>query len=247
MFVGYTDGLLKKDLDAGLYNSPYWGSLPKVLKDNKTASNWLHIYVPDKSLPAASDAAKAFKKLNESNYGLQNHVFLDSFRSFKVFFKTIKAWFCHMINCLGSSSKMSNISCGSLKLWPLMRKDWVDSTIGASAISSISSLKLFQSAMAGIPKQEQVIYLCEFINWEYSLGHAFRSNNHDQLIGFAHSTIRFWDLRFFFDRNSFAGSEKIPLPDKLAICGEAARKSFGCFFPCPSFNRSGSLKIFIFK
>ena len=232
MFVGYTDGLLKKDLDAGLYNSPYWGSLPKVLKDNKTPSNWLHIYVPDQSLPAASDAAKAFKKLNESNQGLQNHVFLDSFRSFKVFFKTIRAWFCHMINCLGSSSKMSNISCGSLKLWPLMRKDWVDSTIGASAISSISSLKLFQSAMVGIPKQEQVIYLCEFINWEYSLGQAFRSNNHGQLIGYAHSTIRFWDLRYFFDRNCFAGSEKIPLPDKLAIGGEAAKKELlDAFFP----------------
>ena len=107
------------------------------------------MYVPDKNLPAASDAAKAIKKLNETNHGLQCHVSLDSFRCFKVFFKNSERLeVCHIINCFGLSLQMRAVSCEGIKLWPLMREDWIDSIVGTSAISSTSFRKLFDRAMA---------------------------------------------------------------------------------------------------
>lgn len=56
--------------------------------------------------------------------------------------------------------------------------------------------------------------------------HVWRKHGHGRLIAVAHSTIRYWDLRYFEDRRRFSDSDRLkyPLPDQLALNGPLARQ-----------------------
>ena len=51
---------------------------------------------------------------------------------------------------------------------------------------------------------------------------------HEKLIGVPHTTVRFWDLRYFFDSRTYnqTGFSDIPLPDRVAVNGEVAKKQY---------------------
>jgi surface carbohydrate biosynthesis protein (TIGR04326 family) len=49
------------------------------------------------------------------------------------------------------------------------------------------------------------------------------------LVGIPHSTIRYWDLRYFFDKRSYDSKMfncGLPLPDYVGVNGEAAKKMY---------------------
>ena len=75
--------------------------------------------------------------------------------------------------------------------------------------------------MKALPQQQQGVYLEENMGWEFGLIHAWRSAGHGRLIGTPHSTVRFWDLRYFFDPRSYprTGNNDLPLPDRVACNG----------------------------
>ena len=90
--------------------------------------------------------------------------------------------------------------------------------------------------MKFMPAQTNGVYLMENQGWEYSLVSQWRENNHGTIIGFPHSTVRFWDLRYFFDQsmfqvNNMEKSEFPAIPDKVAVNGTNTRKSLtrGCW------------------
>ncbi len=57
--------------------------------------------------------------------------------------------------------------------------------------------------------------------------HAWRKHGHGKLIGVAHTTLRFWDLRYFYDPRSVNNHRvgAMPQPDQLAVNGAAAFKA----------------------
>jgi surface carbohydrate biosynthesis protein (TIGR04326 family) len=79
-----------------------------------------------------------------------------------------------------------------------------------------------------LPKQRIGVYLQENQAWEFAFIHAWKLAGHGQLIGTPHSTIRYWDLRYFFDQRSYEriGSAALPLPDQVALNGHAAREAY---------------------
>ena len=81
--------------------------------------------------------------------------------------------------------------------------------------------------MSSLPKQSIGLYLYEGQGWERAFIHAWRQHGHGKLIAVAHSTVRFWDLRYIDDPKIFdnRGGASIPLPDKIAVNGPAARKT----------------------
>lgn len=111
-----------------------------------------------------------------------------------------------------------------LSLWPFMRNDWQVSMRGSVAISNLLWLELFDRALRDLPHQTKGIYLSENQAWERALIHAWRKHGHGQLIAVQHSTVRFWDLRYFSDPRTVRSSAPYPMPqpDRTALNGKAA-------------------------
>ena len=83
--------------------------------------------------------------------------------------------------------------------------------------------------MASLSRQEKGYYLQENQGWELGFIHSWQSAGHGNgLVGFPHSTVRYWDLRYFFDSRSYerVGKYNLPLPDFVAMNGEMAKKMY---------------------
>jgi surface carbohydrate biosynthesis protein (TIGR04326 family) len=55
--------------------------------------------------------------------------------------------------------------------------------------------------------------------------HLWRRFKHGKLIGVAHSTVRFWDLRLMSDMRQFNSNSVMPRPDCIAVNGNLAKFS----------------------
>lgn len=111
-------------------------------------------------------------------------------------------------------------------LWPLLRDDWRASTRGWPALQAALWIELFDAALAAMPRQATGFYLQENQGWERALIHAWRRHGHGTLVAVAHSTVRFWDLRYFDDPRTFARVHEAggqPQPDLVAVNGPHAR------------------------
>jgi surface carbohydrate biosynthesis protein (TIGR04326 family) len=114
-------------------------------------------------------------------------------------------------------------------LWPLFKKDCQDSMSGIPAMSNLLYFNLFEKAMSELPIQKRGCYLQENQGWEFGFISAWRSAKHNSfLIGFPHSTIRYWDLRYFFDSRSYKYKDScdLPIPDYIGVNGGVSKNAY---------------------
>ncbi|MDB9722653.1 hypothetical protein OAA83_01830, partial [Candidatus Marinimicrobia bacterium] len=113
-------------------------------------------------------------------------------------------------------------------LWPLINEDWKESIFGKTSIQNILWSYLIEKAMITIPRQHKGLYLCENQGWERAFIYYWKKHGHGELIAVQHSTVRYWDLRYFDLDLSSQDKIKLtqPLPDKIAVNGNAAWKNF---------------------
>ena len=217
------------------YQNRYWSKLPGVLDDSSCKSNWLHIFVKDDVLPNAKSAAKAIDGFNSAARGHECHATVDTFMNFRVIANTIRDWIfvVRVAFFLGGQIKSATTRL-PYDLWPLLSKDWRSSTYGKLAMYNLLYLNLFEAATKSLPTQHQGVYLQENMAWEFGLLHAWDAAGHERLLGAPHSTVRFWDLRYFFDPRSYRDKDKLrlPLPHKVACNGPVVRSAFErCGYP----------------
>lgn len=227
-FISYLFNLVPAAAKAGQYESRYWAHLPDVLQREGRKTNWLHLYVQDALLPDADSAAKTLRDFNKHGRGAQNHVTLDAFLTVRVLLKSLRDWVRLAWVGWRLQGVFPSAAKDGLELWPLFSKDWRQSTGGVTAISNVLNLNLFEAAMGSVPKQQVGVYLQENQGWECCLIHTWNAAGHEQLIGTPHSSVRFWDLRYFFDPRSYgrAGNCPLPLPDRVALNGKAATDAY---------------------
>jgi surface carbohydrate biosynthesis protein (TIGR04326 family) len=226
-FVSYFANLNKADLSENKFGSYYWNDIVSSVANSGVSSNWLHIYIPNSIVNSPKRAKELIELLNNENKELQTHVLLDSFLSLRVIHKVIKDWF----KLRNRASKLDKTFCELdnevVNIWPLFKNDWFSSFQGKTSISNIWHFHLLDEAMKFLPKQEKCVYLQENIDWEYAFLYAWKTAGHGDAIGFPHSSIRFWDLRYFFDKRLFfPGINKlgIPLPNYIAVNGPIAKE-----------------------
>lgn len=226
-FVSYLFGVAPKDATTGLSEGRYWGPLPKTLFDEGVSTNWLHIYVKDRQLPTARHAVEVIHRFNRAGAGLQHHVALECFLSVVVVLRALRDWFQLASKGCGLKIQSHVPRLGRLDLWPLFKDDWDNSVIGVVAISNALRLNLFEAAFSSIQKQHVGVYLLENQGWEYGMLQAWHLSHHERIVGCQHSTVRFWDLRYFFDRRGYySAGNSIPRPDLVAVNGKAARDAY---------------------
>lgn len=227
-FVSYLFNLTPGAVTEGRYQSPFWAHLPDVLQQEGCKTNWLHLYVKDGLLPEAGKAARAIRDFNAMNWGAQVHVTLDAFLTARIVLKTLRDWFRIARVASPLTEQISAITSEGLTLWPLFVTDWRQSIVGPIAMNNSLSLNLCESAMKSLPTQRIGVYLQENQGWEFGLVQAWKALGHGQIVGCPHTTIRYWDLRYFFDPRSYNRkvSHPLPLPDKIAVNGAAAAQAY---------------------
>jgi surface carbohydrate biosynthesis protein (TIGR04326 family) len=227
-FVSYLLYLDQKALSKGRYESDYWANLPDKLRDAGYDTNWLHIYVKDSIAPSARDAAKSLNEFNRNADGKQVHVALHSFLSAKVVVRTLLGWARVALVSVKLKRAVAKSESEGLVLWPLFRSEWNNSMTGPTALSNQLYVNLFYEALRKLPRQEKGVYLQENMDWEYAFLSAWKDAGHGTSIGSPHSSVRYWDLRYFFDRRILDGVGEcaMPMPDIVALNGPAAKKAF---------------------
>lgn len=222
--VSYLFNLPSESIKDGIFRSSHWAELPVELSRKNIKSNWLHLFNPDRNLPNAKLAKKTIIKFNNKQKSNQVHVTLDSFLSFKVIINVLIDW----VFLINSYKKIKKLLCAeSDYLWPMIRNDYKSSMLGSVAIENLLHLNLFQEALTSIPKQKKGFYLQENQGWEYGFISSWYFSKHSRyLTGIPHSTIRYWDLRYFFDKRSYNAKVfgcSLPLPDYIGINGEKGK------------------------
>lgn len=227
-FVSYLFNLVPEAAKAGQYESRYWGHLPDELNNEKCKTNWLHLYVKDALLPNAHKAVETIRDFNNAGQGVQNHVTLDAFLSLSVVLKSLSDWGRLAWKGKRLQRLVFSTTPETINLWPLFSEDWWQSMGGATALSNTINFGLFEAAMKSLPRQQVGVYLQENQGWEFGLIHAWRAAGQGRLIGTPHSSVRFWDLRYFFDPRNYRriGNSPLPLPDKVALNGKAATDAY---------------------
>ena len=75
-----------------------------------------------------------------------------------------------------------------------------------------------------------------------------KTNNYSKIIGFAHATMRFWDLRYFNDRRDFFLKVNYRCPAKfLALNSKSALNLLEKMVIHRGIETSRSFEAFIFK
>jgi surface carbohydrate biosynthesis protein (TIGR04326 family) len=224
-FFSYLFNLVPEAAKCGRFESRYWGHLPDELRKDGIKTSWLHLYVESDALPSAAKAADAIRHFNAAGQGEQIHVTLDSFLSLKLVFKTaregLRVW--RLGRTLMPSRVVSEAT--RIDLWPLYRAEWAQSFSGPAAMSNVLNLNLLENAAGCLPPQQAGVYLQESQAWEFALVQAWKAAGHRRLIAFPHSTVRYWDLRYFFSPQNYRDGERnaLPRPEQIAVNGVAVR------------------------
>lgn len=225
---GYFANIIKSEANEGCFGSKYWGGLPALLEQLGIKSNWLHHNVHYNH----NEAVKWVSDFNKKKECPVFHTFLEAFISRKILFCVIKRWLYLRYKYwrIKGIKKNYKLSRTSLHLWPLVNQIWKDSLIGPLSIANLLVIELYESAISQMPYQNMGLYLYENHSWERALIHAWNKHKHGKLIGVAHTTVRYWDLRYFIDPRYYQQliNYTPPLPAGVALNGSAACKMYDC-------------------
>ncbi len=227
-FVPYLFNMLPDAANEGRYATYYFAHLPETLISNGYKTNWLHLYCGSELIPNSKKAAQFIHLFNKDSQGSQCHTTLDSFLSIRIILQTIGDWIKIALPAYRVTLDLSHNSNSKTYLWPLLSKDWRESFFGPNAISNLLFLNLFEESMSTLPHQQIGFYLQENQAWEMAFIYAWKAAGHGRLIGVPHSTVRFWDLRYFYDPLTFQRDRKnvLPMPDAVALNGPAATSAY---------------------
>jgi len=217
----------KRAIGSGRFRSNYWGELVDRLSDNNMSANWFHHFYPHPAVRTFTVANRLVERFRENASGAQFHGLIDVFPSVKA---TLRAWrdYWHLrrtVRVIDGFQSGVRPQESALNLWPLHKDEWAESISGPNALMECLRLGLLEVALAKLPHQPLGVYICENQPWEISLIHAWRNRGHGQLIAVPHSTLRYWDLRYFHDRRVYSPCKPgdMPVPDQYAVNGPIAK------------------------
>lgn len=198
----------------GRFHSHQWGDLPALLRGCGHASNWVHHFHPSTAIPDTASAARLAQRFNERPREHGFHSLLEGCISVRVICRAIRRW----VKLQWAARGLRDVRAAfrpmgsQLSFWPLMRRDWQASLGGPAAVRNLFALELWQDALRAAPRQSLGLYLLENQGWERAFVDAWRRNGHGRLIAVAHSTTRFWDLRYFSDVRTDAAQGPLAAP-----------------------------------
>ncbi|MDQ6770955.1 MAG: hypothetical protein M3Z54_13315 [Gemmatimonadota bacterium] len=214
----------------GRFHSRYWGNLLAILERADLHANWLQLYLPHAAVTTAKAALQHIGRFNQRGRGQEFHTFPEAYLSWPVVVSVLRRW----LSLNARYRRLRTIKAAfrpkgsAMSLWPLLERDWEASMRGSAALINLLWIELFDRALGEAPRQAKGFYLCENQGWERAFIHAWRKHGHGELIAVPHTTVRFWDLRYFADPRTFRslGAGEVPQPDYVALNGPAAASAY---------------------
>ncbi len=214
--VSYLTHFDNEKISKNYYGTGLWGDFPENLNKLELSTNWLHLPINLKN------AKKLFKTLRLERVEPNSaHNFLYSYLNFLSWLEILIDYIRVSLKSLKINSKEIFIYKNKTNLFPLFSKDFHSSTRGPVLLENLICIKSFEKIFSIIPTQKIGFYLQENQGWEFALNSAWRKYNHGKLISVQHSTVSFWDMRYY---NSF--KDYLYQPDVFVVNSIIAKRHF---------------------
>jgi len=228
LFMDVLVHLNQKSKKTGEFHSNYWTELPKLMDKLGIKSNWLHNFYKHQSVPNIQTAKNLIKNFNNSS--TQSHTLIEAYLSPKVFLDALKLYSKLFFRSFKLSKRSSILipARSSYDFSYLFINEFEDSLRGKAAISNCLRICLSKVALKAIPFQKKGFYIQENQPWELAATFYWKKFKHGVLYGIPHSTVRYWDLRYFYDPRTYLEEVRntIPKPDFVALNGNAAYEAY---------------------
>ena len=202
----------------------YWLGLNKYLKSKNIKSNWIHLSSINDNYVKSKRVNEKFKnEYNNSNKN-ENHLLLNEFMSLKIVIKSLEIWIKSVLQFIKHKKNIFVPKIAGFNVELLLKKDLQNSLIGSSSISNITYFNLIEKVLKTLPKQELCFYPYENQSWEYSLLFNWKKLFGSKIIGNAHSSVRYWDLRYFDHKKYFVKNLNYSFPDLISVNSSIAKK-----------------------
>lgn len=222
------DNLSRFDVDKarhGEFRSGFWGELVNCLNNAAQTTLFVHNFAPSRTTPTRRSVRPILDALNR-NTSNSRHLLLDSRLSVAVLIRGCFIYFRLLTSRIRIHRiKRSFSPAGSqLDLWELFRYEWLDSLSGSTAMLHSLTISEFEQVVRTTPPCRTVLYLMENQPWERAFIQLWKNHRSEPLIAIPHSTIRYWDLRYFSDRRPIRSdlTTSPPIPNTIAVNGPAA-------------------------
>ena len=209
------------------FSSQYWTRLVDALRARPARTSWLHLLVDDRSGTALRGVATRLATMRAAE-PREDHAVLDGHGGWA----TVRGALADYLRLRRRAAPVARAATAfaipgtEASLWPLFAADWRHGLRGGEAMQACLRLRALEHFVAALPRQRLGVYLMENQPWEMAFVHAWRRAGHGTLVGVAHSTVRWWDLRFLADATQYApGRLAMPRPDRVAINGALARRA----------------------
>jgi surface carbohydrate biosynthesis protein (TIGR04326 family) len=209
------------------FSSQYWTRLVDALRARPARTSWLHLIVDDRSGGALRGVATRLATMRAAQ-PREDHAVLDGHGGWA----TVRGALADYLRLRRRAAPVARAAAAfaipgtEASLWPLFAADWRHGLRGGEAMQACLRLRALEHVVGALPRQRLGIYLMENQPWEMAFVHAWRRAGHGTLVGVAHSTVRWWDLRFLADATQYApGRLAMPRPDLVAVNGALARRA----------------------
>jgi len=217
--IGYTSGHDLSSHDVYTRNT-YWGSIPQQLVNTGTSIHWILI----STLPYNLNSAINLSNKCRNAYLTQgdSRSLLDQFASPIILLRTLCSFIrisvASITLCIKTSSLQSHI------ISSIHHHEIASSLYGPHLLKSIYHYFLLNRAVTRPLRSDLFLYLHEGLAWEKILARCFRyriPTRPCKLVGLAHASIRFWDLRYFSNDHPTSNNQphhrSKELPDVLLV------------------------------
>jgi surface carbohydrate biosynthesis protein (TIGR04326 family) len=218
IIADYLFRLEPTSLDGGPFRSQYWGDLPGLLPKGVL---WLHRFTPHPSIPSRRHARNLLRKFNGES-GSDEHVLLDDLHGIPELRRALRNY-----RALRKLNRRLPGIAASFRtpvadLWPVFEHDWEESFRGSHAMSMAILMTTLESRIGAVTAPRMGLYIFENQPWEAAMLHAWRQHHAAPLVAVPHSTIRFWDVRYFVSTGTFDDG-RFAQPDLITANSSSAR------------------------
>jgi surface carbohydrate biosynthesis protein (TIGR04326 family) len=214
----------------GAFASRYWGTLPEALVQEGFEVQWLHYFYAHEEIPTARAAREILRRLGEASTQAPRHALVESYLSVGDYAAIFIEWLALTLESwmVGWCLRRRFARNPHESYWPVIRDDWAKTFRGFGCVQNLLFDRCFDRALQSSGAYSQCLYLMENQGWERALAKAWHRHQHGRLTGVAHSTVRFWDLRYHCDPRRYDEPHRalLPGPDWVVLNGRAARGEY---------------------